>query len=267
MLKIGVLGCNGRMGRYLLEEISKHQDCELSAGVVRSGHSLNGKPLKTLLPQLDIPGIITDKAGPVFEVSDVIIDFTTPGSTGSHVELCDQYRKPLVVCTTAFSQDEDQKISQAGERVPILQAMNTSLGITLLMDLVAKAASCLDETYDIEVFERHHNRKKDAPSGTALKLGEAAAKSRGRSIPPKIDLNREGLRKPGEIGFVVSRGGNVTADQSVAYLGEKEMLTLSHRAFCPSLFAEGALKAAKWLVKQSPGRYTMHDVLGLGKGS
>lgn len=262
MIKIGVLGCQGRMGRLIVAEILQTSGCLFSSGSVKKQHLLE-KEFETFLKSFDKFHSVTSNPEEVFKSSEVIIDFTTVGATIQHLELAQHYKIPLVIGTTGLSKEDDHRITDTAKEIPLLQDFNTSLGHTLMINLVEKMAYILDESYDIEIFEMHHSLKKDAPSGSSLNLGKAVAKGRGIPFLDKINTDRNQLRKRGEIGFSVARGGNVTGDHSVIFAGDKEMITLSHRAFSPALFAQGAVKAAQWLIKQKPGRYQMRDVLAL----
>lgn len=240
MINIGVLGSTGRMGQAILEALGNHPRCTLSA-----------------------PGS-RDHAGRLFEASDVVIDFTSPDALSTHVNLGLKHKKPLVIGTTGLLPHHHQLTSSAATQIPLVVASNMSLGITLLTSFVEKAARYLDETYDVEIAELHHRHKKDAPSGTALMLGHAAAKGRGKLLDDlKCDHKHPGERNQGPIGFAVQRGGAVIGDHAVRFIGDEEMLELSHRSLSRTVYAKGALRAAEWVTKQKPGLYSMVDVLGL----
>lgn len=255
MIRVGITGCLGRMGRYLSEEISKTPGCVLAGGTVRASHPQVGQTVDGYL--------LESSPERLFEKSDVIIDFTTPGSTERHLELARLKKIPLVIGTTGFSDETDQAITQASREIPLVQSPNMSLGINLLMSLVEKTASLLDENFDIEIMETHHRHKKDAPSGTSIKLGKMAASGRKTTLSLPISLDRNHLRQQGEIGFSVSRGGGIPGDHAVSFASEGEVLTLSHRSLTPVIYAQGAIKAAQWLLYQPPGRYGMKEVLGI----
>lgn len=240
MINIGVLGSSGRMGQAILEALKNHPRCRLSA-----------------------PGN-RDNADHLFQISDVVIDFTSPDALPTHVTLGLKHQKPLVIGTTGLQSQHHQLTSSAAAQIPLIVASNMSLGVTLLANLVEKAAHYLDETYDIEISELHHRHKKDAPSGTALLLGQSAAKGRGKTLDVlKCDYSQPGERTQGAIGFAVQRGGAVIGDHAVRFIGDEEMLELSHRAHSRAVYAKGALRAAEWTVTQKPGLYSMADVLGL----
>lgn len=239
MTKVGVLGSTGRMGRAILEALENHPRCTLSALGTR------------------------DNAAHLFEVSDVVIDFTAPDALITHVNLSLQYKKPLVVGTTGLLPHHHQLMSSAAAQIPLVVASNMSPGIVLLTKFVEQAAHCLDENYDIEITELHHRHKKDAPSGTSLLLGQSAAKGRNKPLDDlKCDHNRPCERKRGAIGFSVQRGGSITGDHSIRFIGDEEMVEFSHRGLSRTVYAKGALRAAEWVVKQKPGLYSMANVLG-----
>lgn len=240
MIHVGVLGSSGRMGQAIVEALGSHLYCSLSVAGTR------------------------DNAVHLFEISDVVIDFTSPEALSTHINLGLQYKKPLVVGTTGLLPPHHQLTSSAATQIPLVVASNMSLGIALLRNFVEKAAHYLDEAYDIEIAETHHRHKKDAPSGTSLLLGQSAAQGRGKTLDElKCDHVYGGERKVGSIGFSVQRGGTVIGDHSVRFMGDEEMLEFTHRGLSRSVYAKGALRAAEWVAKQKPGLYTMADVLGL----
>jgi len=201
---------------------------------------------------------------------DVVIDFSTPAASTALAQACAARGGPaLVIGSTGFDEAQAAAIDKAGERIAIVRAGNFSLGVNMLMGLVEQAARLLPpDGYDIEVFEAHHRRKVDAPSGTALMLGEAAAKGRGVALSSVAARGRDGItgaRPPGEIGFSVLRGGGIVGDHSVIFAAEEEILTLSHSARDRGLFARGAAAAARWVAGRPPGAYTMQDVLGFSR--
>ncbi len=260
MVKVGILGCMGRMGQALAAATGRTSDLSFVIGSERAGHTLIGKTT----PDGQIA--ITDQTETVFDASDLVIDFTPPGNTVAHAEMASQKGVKLLVGTTGLAASDEAALNSASEKVAIMQAGNYSLGVNLLMSLVREAAARLEEDWDIEVFEMHHKHKVDAPSGTALMLGEAAAEGRGAALDTLRTPAREGItgeREPGSIGFAALRGGSVTGEHSVMFASESERITLSHRAENRDLFANGAIKAAQWLALREKGRYSMRDVLGL----
>ncbi|PKL95619.1 MAG: 4-hydroxy-tetrahydrodipicolinate reductase [Gammaproteobacteria bacterium HGW-Gammaproteobacteria-8] len=193
--------------------------------------------------------------------ADVLIDFSRPDSTARCVEFALQQRLPLVIGTTGLPPELQQGIDAAAERIPICQAANFSIGVNFLLELVERAAAGLPDSFDIEISEIHHRWKVDAPSGTALALGRAAAAARGQDHDRVASIRSDGARAAGQIGYQVSRGGDVIGEHSVMFLGEGERLELTHRASDRAIFARGALHAARWLLDRPPGLYSMRDVL------
>lgn len=252
-VKIGVLGCTGRVGKLIVQE--------LQARHFGPGVSLAGGTVRPGLPKdADFP--VMDAPDDLFEMADVLIDFTRPEATAKHVWLAAKHRKPLVVGTTGLNAEQEQEIRDAARETPIVYAANMSIGVNLLLALVEQAAARLGPEWDIEIAETHHRHKVDAPSGTALALGKAAASGRGIELAPVTD--RTGERKPGAIGFAVQRGGDVIGEHMVTFYAEGERLELGHRASNRALFAKGAIRAALWAQDQPPGLYAMRDVLDLG---
>ncbi len=208
-----------------------------------------------------------DSPGPLFEKADVVIDFTAPAATLEYVRLAAQHRTALIIGTTGLTKDQEQEIKKAAEHTKILYAANMSIGVNLLLALVEQAAARLDEhLFDLEIVETHHKHKIDAPSGTALALGKAAAKGRHVDFESKKVEARYGItggRSVGSIGFATMRGGAVVGEHTVRFIGDSEHIELSHKAQDRALFVKGALKTAPWLVKQPNGLYSMRDFLGL----
>lgn len=198
--------------------------------------------------------------------SDVLIDFSAPSALASHLDACIATQRPLLIGTTGLEPAHHQLIDAAARDIPVLQTGNTSLGVNLLAALVEQAAAGLGEDWDIEIVEMHHRHKVDAPSGTALLLGEAAARGRGVSLADHSERGRDGItgaRRPGAIGFAALRGGSVAGDHQVIFAAEGERIEIGHRAESRMIFARGAVKGAQWLAHQPPGRYDMKAVLGL----
>ena len=259
-IRIGVAGALGRMGRAVAGVVDARDDAEVAALFDRpesAGQSLAGR---------DLVGLDEALAG-----CDVVIDFSTPGASTALAAACAARRGPaLVIGSTGFSDAETRAIDLAATQVAIVRSGNFSLGVNLLLGLVEQAARTLRAAdWDIEVFEAHHRRKVDAPSGTALMLGEAAARGRGVDLAEISERARDGAtgpRAPGAIGFSVLRAGGVVGEHSVILAAEDEILTLSHSARDRSLFARGAVEAAIWASGRAPGLYDMMDVLGFGTG-
>jgi len=232
--------------------------------------AVEADPALTLIARFDRPdaageGLVS--AAEALAAADVVIDFTNPGASADLAALAAARGVALVIGATGWSEPDLRHVAEAARRIPIVRAGNFSLGLNMLMGLVARVARALPaEAYDIEIFEAHHRHKVDAPSGTALMLGEAAAKGRGVGLANSSRRARDGItgeRPVGEIGFSVLRGGGIVGEHSVTFAAEDEILTLSHSARDRSLFARGAVAAARWVAGRPPGQYDMQDVLGL----
>ncbi len=258
MLKVGIIGGLGRMGQAISAVIVGNSKAEISAVSEMAGHSKIGS---------EVYGVtVTDSARAVFEASDVVIDFTPPGSTSSHAELAADTKTAFVVGTTGLTEADQTALDNAGQETVVIQAGNYSLGVNLLMGLTRQAAAKLGADWDIEVVEMHHKHKVDAPSGTALMLGEAAAEGRGEKLEDIRADVRDGVtgeREEGSIGFAALRGGSVIGEHDVIFASGSERITLSHKAENRTLFADGAVRAALWTKEKPAGRYSMMDVLGL----
>jgi 4-hydroxy-tetrahydrodipicolinate reductase len=259
-LKIGVVGCLGRMGQAIVASVAEATGAVFAAGSEVAVHPGVGKRMSGT----DV--IVGDDAREVFSAADVVIDFTPPGNTAAHAVLAAETGTALIVGTTGFTEDDNAAMDHAAEDTALVQAGNYSLGVNLLTALVKQAASKLGAEWDIEVLEMHHKHKVDAPSGTALMLGEAAAEGRDEKLDDIRADVRDGItgeREKGSIGFAALRGGSVIGEHDVIFASGSERLTLSHKAENRTLFADGAVRAAIWVAGQKPGRYTMTDVLGL----
>ena len=242
MTRIGIIGSAGRMGQALVAAIAE-ADLVLAGGIDKGGDP-------TALAA----------------ASDVLIDFSSPHALEATLDAAVAAGKPIVVGTTGLEERHHFLLDDASKDIAVLQTGNTSLGVTLLAALVRQAAASLGPDWDIEIVETHHRMKVDAPSGTALLLGQAAAKGREIALDSHKVSGRDGItgaREAGTIGFAALRGGTVAGDHSVLFLGEQERISLSHLAENRSIFARGAVKAAVWLCRQRAGRYGMEDVLGL----
>ena len=259
MTKIGILGCGGRMGRMLIQETLARPGAELAGGVEAPGNPLIGKELDGIT--------VGGDADALFAISDVVIDFTHPAALAGHLALAQKHGTALVVGTTGLDAPTLDLLAGAGTSVAIMRAANMSVGVTLLTAMVEQLAAKLDaEIFDIEITEMHHRHKIDAPSGTALALGEAAARGRQVSLDQVARMSRQGqvgARPAGEIGFSTLRGGDVVGDHTVIFAADGERIEISHKASSRQIFARGAVRAALWLAGRKPGLYGMKDVLGL----
>ena len=264
-IRVTVAGASGRMGRTLIRVLSETQDMQLAFALERSGHAELGRDAGVLsgLPPANIP--VTDDIVTAASKSDAVLDFTTPAASVALSEIAAQARIVHVIGTTGFSDADLSRLQAASRHAVIVKSGNMSLGVNLLAALVKEAAKVLPN-YDIEVVEMHHRMKVDAPSGTALLLGEAAAKGRGVALREHEVRARDGhtgARADGAIGFASLRGGTVVGDHTVTLAGPYERIELSHRAEDRMIFARGALAAARWGQGKKPGLYAMSDVLGL----
>jgi 4-hydroxy-tetrahydrodipicolinate reductase len=265
-MKIGIVGCAGRMGRMLMNAVADAEGCSLVGGSERQGSDAIGRDLGELMGRGAMGLTVTDDAAALFAAADAVIDFTAPAATLAHAALAADMGKVLVVGTTGLAADGEAELRAAALRTSIVYAPNFSVGVNLLMALTERAAATLGDDYDIEIVEMHHRHKVDAPSGTALGLGRAAAK--GRAVPLdavwcKARDGHTGARPKGEIGFATLRGGDVVGDHSVIFAAEGERIELTHKASSRAVFAKGAVRAALWAFGRSPGLYSMRDVLGL----
>lgn len=263
-LRIAVFGITGRMGKALISAIEESEDSTLVGACASPTSQSIGRSLRELGARSDAK-VSSDPAGALTDAA-VAIDFSLPEATQRNLEACLSAKRPIVIGTTGHTEAIRKEIERAAKEIPIVHAPNMSLGVNLLLRLVELAAQKLDDAYDIEVFEAHHRNKKDAPSGTALALGRAAARGRGVDLEQVSEHDRHGartLRRKGAIGFSVFRGGDVVGDHTVTFAGIGERIELTHRASDRLAFARGAVQAAHWLVGKSPGLYSMQDVLGL----
>ena len=263
---IVVMGGSGRMGRMLCDLVRASDAMRLAGVVEAPGHAWAGRDFGAATGGAEIGVPVTDDPGAMVAGADAVIDFTTPAATVAMSRLCAETRTAHIVGTTGLTPEDIAAIDGAGVRSVVVRAGNMSLGVNLLTQLVRQVAASLDADYDIEIVEAHHRHKVDAPSGTALMMGEAAAAGRGVSLGEVADRGRDGItgaRDRGAIGFAAIRGGDVVGEHDVIFAGPGERLTLRHVASDRSVFARGALKAALWAQGRAPGAYDMRDVLGL----
>ena len=265
-LRIVVTGAGGRMGQALIRAVAGDPDCRLVGACDREGAEIIGRDCG-LLSGLGENGIvIASDPLPLFAACDAVLDFTAPEASLAYGELTAQARLVHVIGTTGFDAEDETKLRAAARHARIIKSGNMSLGVNLLAALVRRAAAALGPDFDLEVLEMHHRHKVDAPSGTALLLGKAAAEGRGVDLDEaavRVRDGHTGPRREGSIGFATLRGGSVVGDHTVILAGEGERIELTHRAQDRSIFARGALKAALWGFDKKPGLYSMADVLGL----
>ena len=267
-MKVVINGVSGRMGQMLVEAVLKRQNAMLHGVLDAPGHAWVGQDLGVLTGGQAMDVIVSDDPSATLAGADAVIDFTVPKATVALSSYAAEAGVAHVIGTTGMTETDIAAIDGAARTVPIVRAGNMSLGVNLLVQLTKKVAAALDEDFDIEVVEAHHNQKVDAPSGTALMLGEAAAEGRGVAFDDVSDRGRDGItgaRKRGDIGFAVVRGGDIVGEHDVVFAAAGERVVLRHLATDRGIFARGALKAADWAVRQSPGHYDMLDVLGLSE--
>ena len=237
----------------------------LAGGTEQPGSEFIGHDVAVLAGAEAASVSVGDDAVALFAASDTVIDFTAPAATVAHAALAADAGKALVVGTTGLSAADDAALAEAAKRSVILQAANFSIGVNLMLGLTEQVASLLDDDYDIEIVEMHHRHKVDAPSGTALAIGEAAAKGRGVALADVSQRVRDGItgpRRAGDIGFATLRGGDVTGEHSAIFAADGERIEISHKSSSRGLFAKGAMRAALWTAGRPPGFYSMRDVLG-----
>ena len=261
-----VTGVSGRMGQMLVREVLKSDRLTLSGAIEREGHAWVGRDLGEMMGGTALGVLVSDDPLEAFARAQAVIDFTAPAATVAFADLAAQARAVHVIGTTGLSDADLARLRIAARHAVIVRAGNMSLGVNLLTQVTRQIAAALDEDWDIEIVESHHNQKVDAPSGTALMLGEAAAEGRGVALPEVSDRGRDGItgkRERGHIGFHALRGGDVVGEHEVIFATDGERIAIRHIASDRALFARGALKAALWGQDKGPGEYDMLDVLGL----
>jgi len=264
-LRIAILGSTGRMGRALLQALDEIPGTTLAGASASANSQWIGKDAAAPGGG-ESRGVSIGDAAAAVRNANVAIDFSLPAATAANLKACEAARCAMVIGTTGHDESGRAAIAAAAQQIPIVFAPNTSLGVNVLLKLAELAARALDDNYDLEIFEAHHRHKKDAPSGTALALGRAAAAGRQVSLDEVADYARHGEtgeRRRGAIGFSVFRGGDVVGEHTVTFAGIGERVELTHRASDRMTFARGAMKAARWVQGKPPGLYSMQDVLGL----
>lgn len=264
--RIGVVGAAGRMGRNLMQATLDAPGAELTAAVDRPGSSLIGSDVGELMGQGALGVRLSDDLTAVRDDFDVLIDFTLPDATADNLAACSAAGRPVVIGTTGHSEEQKAAIRQTAESLPIVFAPNYSAGVTLMFRLVEMASRALGEGYDPEIIEAHHRHKVDAPSGTAVRLGEVLAEATGRDLAKDAIYGRQGHtgeRDSKTIGFETIRAGDIVGEHTVMLAGSGERVEIGHKASSRMTFANGAVRAAVWLAGQQPGLYDMEDVLGL----
>jgi 4-hydroxy-tetrahydrodipicolinate reductase len=263
---IVITGASGRMGQMLIKTVLDSDKARLAGAVEREGHAWIGQDVGVAMGGAAVGVTVTDKPLEAFAQAQAVIDFTAPSATLAFSKLAAQARAVHVIGTTGMTDEEIAALEPASHHAVIVRAGNMSLGVNLLTQLTKKVAAALDDDFDIEIIESHHHHKVDAPSGTALMLGEAAAEGRGVALNDVKDSGRDGItgaRKKGDIGFTAIRGGDIVGEHDVLFAAAGERIVLRHMATDRAIFARGALKAALWGQDKKPGQYDMLDVLGL----
>jgi 4-hydroxy-tetrahydrodipicolinate reductase len=261
-VKIAIAGSGGRMGRMIVTAALASDDLQIAAALERADSPELGRDCGEFLGRgtgVRITAALDAVAG-----AEALIDFTRPEATLAHLAFCAAHAVPMVIGTTGFDAAARAAIERASQRIPLVVAPNMSLGVQVLLRLVELGARLLDESYDLEILEVHHRDKIDAPSGTALQIGEAAARARGRDLESSATFARHGqtgARRPGSIGFAALRGGDVVGDHTAIFAGAGERIEIAHRSTSRQSYAAGALRAARFLAGRAPGIYSMQDVL------
>ena len=264
-VKVAILGCSGRMGRNLIQAAIEHKSVELVGGSVRTGSSFENFDLGEIAG-IGAIGQKTTTNVETLLAADVLIDFTSIAATLEHLKWCQQHNKALVIGTTGFSEQQVEIIKAVGKNIPVILAPNTSVGVNLLFKLLEVTAKAIGDYTDIEIFEAHHRFKKDAPSGTAVKMGQVIADTLGRDLNKVAVYGREGIteeRSRETIGFATVRAGDIVGEHTAYFADIGERIELTHKASSRMTFALGAMRAAFWLSEAEAGFYDMQDVLGL----
>ena len=266
MINVGITGASGRMGRALLEAVTNAEGMAVAAAIERPGSSVIAADAGEVagISKLNVP--IVDDLRAVIADIDVLIDFTHPSITTQHVDYCLANNRKLVIGTTGCDEALERKIREAAKSIPIVYAPNMSVGVNLCLKLLQTAASVLGDEVDIEVIEAHHRHKVDAPSGTALKMGQVIADTLGRDLKQCAVYGREGqtgVRKRQTIGFETIRAGDIVGEHTVMFAANGERVEITHKASSRMTFASGAARAAGWIMQRETGLYDMQDVLGL----
>ena len=266
MTRIAVTGAAGRMGRTLIQAITSTEGMTLSAAIGQPGSSFIGIDAGELVALGKIGAVITDDISKVKDDFDVLIDFTIPAATMENLAFCARYGKKMVIGTTGLNDEQKAELEKAAEKTAIMYASNMSIGVNLCFKLLEQAAGVMGNDVDVEIIEAHHRHKIDAPSGTALSMGEVVADTLGRDLKACAVYGREGQEGPrdrGTIGFETIRGGDIVGEHTVMFIADGERIEITHKASSRMNFARGAVRASNWLSGQSAGLFSMRDVLDL----
>jgi 4-hydroxy-tetrahydrodipicolinate reductase len=267
MVKVVVTGAAGRMGTQIVRLVRATEGMAVAGAVERPGPAI-GQDAGALAGLGPIGVAVVDDLGKALAGADAVVDFTSHEASARHAELCAERAVPLVIGSTGFTPEAKARVAAAARRIPVVLSPNMSVGVNVLFELVRQAARILGDGYDVEIVEIHHKKKRDAPSGTAVRLGEVAAEALGRDPKDALAYARHGIlgeRPPWQIGVQTLRGGDVVGEHTVYFCGEGERLELTHRATSREQFARGAVRAAQWVAGRPAGLYDMADVLGLRK--
>jgi 4-hydroxy-tetrahydrodipicolinate reductase len=260
-LRVLLIGATGRMGQALVRVAKERPNVRITGAVTHAGSVHLGRDVGELAGVGRLGVTVTADVAAALSECDCAIDFSQSPATASNLAACVAAGKPLLVGTTGLAAELKPEIERAARHIALLIAANTSLGVTLLLELVRQAAQTLPLNFDVEIIEAHHRMKKDAPSGTALALGHAVAQARGQELSAVSAYERVGQRREGDIGFAVVRAGDIVGDHTVVFAATGEQVVLSHRATDRNVFARGALDAAAWLAGRAPGHYFMRDII------
>jgi len=266
MIKVAVTGAAGRMGQRIVCLTTEAEGLTVSAAIERPLHKAVGEDAGIVAGCGRLDVAIGDSLERAMQVSDVLIDFTFPEVTLENAEVCARLGKRMVIGSTGFTAEQRHALSGLAQAIPIVCAPNMSVGVNVCFKVLKEIATSLGEGFDVEIVELHHNKKKDAPSGTAVRMGEVVASALGRDYHQVANCHREGFtgeRTREEIGMQTVRGGDIVGEHTVYFIGMGERIELTHRAMSRDMFARGAVRAAAWLANQKPGLYDMQDVLGL----
>lgn len=263
LTSVVIMGARGRMGQSLMSQVLESDNLTLAGAVDRPGAPGQHEDVGPLVGRRDVGIKMTDELIP--GRNDVVVDFSLPEATDGVLAACVQHRAPLVLGTTGLSDETQIKLVEASREIPIVAAANYSVGVTLMIHLAGATAKALGTDWEAEIFEIHHRHKRDAPSGTALRVAQAVADATGRDFEAVRKTNRDevGPRSREEIGVMALRGGDVVGEHTLMFMGQSERIELTHRAMDRAIFSRGALRAAGWVVGQKPGLYDMFDVLNL----
>jgi 4-hydroxy-tetrahydrodipicolinate reductase len=266
MIKIGILGASGRMGRTLIQAVAESGVATLAAAVEQPNSSLLGADAGEMTGIGKNGVVIVGDLASVIDRCDVVIDFTVPAATMHHLAICQAAGKAIIIGTTGLDDAQYLQIDQAAQKIPVVYAANYSVGVNVSLKLLEMAATAFGDTVDVEIIEAHHRHKIDAPSGTAFMMGQAVAGALGRDLKKVAVYGREGITEPRDrqtIGFETIRGGDIVGEHTVMFIGEGERVEIKHMATSRMNFASGAVRAAIWVTQKPPKRYDMQDVLNL----